>query len=59
MSSSSSSTLVGGRGGAHEMRRRTGGDAMSKKSDARIGGMVAVAVLVFLAVFTTLFVLMG
>lgn len=32
---------------------------MSKKSDARIGGMVAVAVLVFLAVFTTLFVLMG
>lgn len=41
------------------MRRRTGDDAMSKKSDARIGGMVAAAVLVFLAVFTTLFVLMG
>ena len=32
---------------------------MSKKSDARIGGMVAAAVLVFLAVFTTLFVMMG
>ncbi len=29
------------------------------KSDARIGGMVAAAVLVFLAVFTTLFVMMG
>ena len=31
-------------------------DRKPPKSDARIGGMVAMAVLVFLAVFTTLFV---
>lgn len=29
------------------------------KSDARVGGMVATAVLVFLAVFTTVLVLMA
>jgi hypothetical protein len=34
-------------------------DRKPPKSDARIGGMVAMAVLVFLAVFTTLFVMMG
>ncbi len=34
-------------------------DRKPSKSDMRIGGMVAAAVLVFLAVFTTLFVLMG
>ena len=34
-------------------------DRKPTKSDARIGGMVAMAVLVFLAVFTTLFVMMG
>ncbi len=34
-------------------------DRKPAKSEARIGGMVAVAVLIFLAVFTTLFVMMG
>lgn len=37
----------------------TGPDRKPGKSDARIGGMVAMAVLVFLAVFTILFVMMG
>lgn len=32
-------------------------DRKPPKSDARIGGMVATAVLVFLAIFTVLFVL--
>jgi len=32
-------------------------DRKPPKSDARIGGMVATAVLVFLAVFTVIFVL--
>lgn len=34
-------------------------DRKPSKDDMRKGGMVATAVLVFLAVFTTLFVLMG
>jgi hypothetical protein len=34
-------------------------DRKPSKDDMRKGGMVAAAVLVFLAVFTTLFVLMG
>lgn len=34
-------------------------DRKKAKSDARIGGMVAAAVLVFLAVFTVFFVLAG
>jgi hypothetical protein len=35
----------------------TNPDRKPPKSDARIGGMVATAVLVFLAIFTVLFVL--
>jgi hypothetical protein len=34
-------------------------DRKPSKEDMRKGGMVATAVLVFLAVFTTIFVLMG
>jgi hypothetical protein len=38
------------------MSASPGPDRKPPKSDARIGGMVAIAVLIFLAVFTTVIV---